>query len=211
MTANGGSTPPYSPSGGPFVPSPGPPLPTQPGFSSGGARSRGAGIAIPLATVAVVLAAAALIVSVVRGGHSSAPASPTAQPSTSPTAASDTSAADKELCQAIAPLIKESTSDKKAYTDLGQTGTPERDAGLPDFVSKTQDWANRAQEALDSHTEPPRYFTRTLQRYIDDMRLLSANLRPGPAADSDTAAWTDSLVALAGPFEVCGRLGVPLW
>lgn len=34
---------------------------------------------------------------------------------------------------------------------------------------------------------------------------------PGPATDGDTAAWNDSLVALSGPLEVCGDLGVPLW
>jgi hypothetical protein len=188
-------------------------VPPPTAFVSGGGRRRGAGIAIALGIVAVLVAVAALVVALTRGGESSAPASPMAQPSTSSTAgtAADTSAADKALCGAIAPLIKESTAEKNAYASLGPTGSAERDAGLPDFVNKTQDWARRAQQALDDHANPPRYFTRTLQRYIDDMRLLVANLRPGPAADSDTAAWTDSLVALAGPFEVCGKVGVPLW
>jgi hypothetical protein len=163
--------------------------------------------------VAVVLAVAALIVALVRGGESSAPATPTAQPTTSstPTTGGDTTATDKALCEAIAPLIKENSARKRAFTDLGPDGSPERDAGLQDFRDKTQDWARRAQNALDEHANPPRYFTRTLQRYIDDTRLIVANLRTGPSTESDTAAWNDSLVALAGPFEVCGKLGIPLW
>jgi hypothetical protein len=64
---------------------------------------------------------------------------------------------------------------------------------------------------LDEHSIPPRYVTRTLQRYIDDMRLYVASIRPGPATDADTATWTDSLAALGGPFEVCNALGVSLW
>jgi hypothetical protein len=171
------------------------------------------GVAIALGIVAIVLAVAALIVTLVRGGESSGPATPTAQPTASsvPTASGDTSAADKALCEAIGPLIKESSEQKNAFVALGRTGTPERDAGVQDFRDKTQDWAHRAQEVLDKDTAPPRYFTRTLQRYIDDMRLIAANLRTGPATDSDAAAWNDSLVALAGPFEVCGKLGIPLW
>jgi hypothetical protein len=159
-----------------------------------------------------VLSAAALIVALVRGGQSTAPSTPTAQsatPSTS-SAGADTTA-DKALCEAIAPLIKESTEQKNAFVALGHTGTPERDAGIPDFRSKTQEWVGQAQQVLDEHSIPPRYVTRTLQRYIDDMRLYVASIRPGPATDADTATWTDSLATLGGPFEVCNALGVSLW
>jgi hypothetical protein len=160
-----------------------------------------------------VLSAAALIVALVRGGASPTPGTPSAQsatPSTS-TAGTDTTAADKALCDAIAPLIKESTEQKNAFVALGHTGTPERDAGIPDFRSKTQEWVGQAQQVLDEHSIPPRYVTRTLQRYIDDMRLYVASIRPGPATDADTATWTDSLATLGGPFEVCNALGVSLW
>jgi hypothetical protein len=152
--------------------------------------------------LAVALAAVALVVSLTRGSGASAEPT-TVQP--------DLVQADRSLCQAIEPLIKESSSRKNAFVALGRTGTPERDAGIPEFVRETKDWIERSQGVLDSHAEPPRYLTRTLQRYIDDMRLYAASLRPGPAADADTAAWTDSLVALSGPFEVCGDLGVELW
>lgn len=189
-------------------------MPPPPSFGFGdGRRVRGWGLAIALGVVATVLAVAALIVALVRGGDSSSSATPTPQPTTSstPTAGRDTTAADKVLCEAIAPLMKESSERKTAFVALGRTGTPERDAGVQDFRDETQDWVRRAQNVLDEHAAPPRYFTRTLQRYIDDMRLIAANMRTGPATESDTAAWNDSLVALAGPFEVCGKLGIPLW
>jgi hypothetical protein len=208
VTANGGSTPPYSPSGGPFVPSPGPPLPPQPGFTSGSARSRGAGTAIALATVAVVLAAAALIVSVVRGGDSSAPASPTAQPSKSPTAASDTSAADKALCEAVGPLLRESIDSGKAFVNLGFSGTPQRDDAIPGYRAQVEDWVGRIQPVLDAHAEPPRYLTRSLQQFIDYTRAYAENIQPGPATDPDGAAWNNRVIAYGGPFEVCHKLGV---
>lgn len=214
MTADGGAPGPYPPPGGPFTPQPVPSVPDPSAFGSGGGRRpRGGGIAIALSSVAIMLAVAALVVAIVRGGESSGPATPTAQPtmSSTPTARGDTTDADKALCEAIAPLIKESSARKNVFVALGPTGTPERDAGVQDFRDKTQDWAHRAQEVLDKDAAPPRYFTRTLERYIDDMRLIAANLRAGPATESDTAAWNDSLVALAGPFEICGKLGIPLW
>ena len=122
MTANGGSTPPYSPSGGPFVPSPGPPLPPQPGFTSGGARPLGAGIAIALATVAVVLAAAALVVALVRVGDSSPPASPAAQPiDVADSRRLGHHRGGKALCEAIAPLMTESNDQAKHWVEPRET------------------------------------------------------------------------------------------
>ncbi|KUI36229.1 hypothetical protein [Mycobacterium sp. GA-2829] len=151
---------------------------------------------------AIILAAAALVVSLTKG-DAAAPGAAAVTP--------NLIEADRSLCEAIEPLIKESSAQKNAFVALGRTGTPERDAGIAEFASQTKDWVGRSQDVLDDHSEPPRYLTRTLQRYIDDMRLYAASLRPGPAADADTAAWTDSLVALSGPFEVCGDLGVELW
>jgi hypothetical protein len=213
VTADEGSTAPYSPPGGPFTPPPSPSVPPPPTFGSGGGRRpRGGGVAIALGIVAIVLAVAALIVALVRGGGPSTPATPTAQPTTSSTTApANTTAPDKALCEAIAPLIKESSARKNAFTDSGPDGSPERDAALQDFRDKTQDWVGRAQAALDEHADPPRFFTRTLQRYIDDMRMLASNLRPGPITPSNDAGWRDSVFALAGPYDVCGKLGIPLW
>jgi hypothetical protein len=184
-------------------------LPPQPGFTSGGARPRGAGIAVALATVAVVLAAAALIVAVVRGGQSPAPATPTAPPSTSPTpAASDTEVADKALCQAIAPLMAESNKQANDWVALGEQGSPARDGALPKYVSDTKDWVRRAEAVVDAHLGINPFLIRTLHRYIDDLSLYVTNVGPGPKQIYDAAAWNDSLVAYGGPKSICLDLGV---
>ena len=196
-TAQGGALRPGPPVGFPALPAPPPPR-------RGRAPLAGVGIVL-----AIALAAAALVVSLVSA-HRNSPAT-TAQPAAQPTNQSaSTTESDKALCQAISPLIKESNAEAKAYTSTAN-GTPERDAATPGFVNQTDDWVKRAQSVLDQYSTPSRYLTRTLQRYIDDMRLLASSLRPGPSTDADRAAWNDSLVALGGPYEVCGDLGVPLW
>jgi hypothetical protein len=162
----------------------------------------GAGVVLAL------IAVAALVLAIV--GLTRNPAAPTPAPSAS-AASTNTQDADRALCQAIAPLIKESTEEKNAFVALGHTGTPERDAGIPGFITSTRDWANRIQPLLDQHSEPARYLTRTLQRYIDDMRLYVSGIRPGQASDLDTETWDDSIIALQGPFEICRSVGVQLW
>jgi hypothetical protein len=203
--AAGGTTSDSTAQGGVLRPGPPPGFAVPPPPPRRG-RALLAGIGIMLA---IVLAAAALVVSLVSAHRNTPPA--TTQPSAQPTNQSASSTeSDKALCQAIAPLIKESNAQAKAYTSIAN-GTPERDAATPGFVNQTDDWVKRAQPFLDQFSAPPRYLTRTLQRYIDDMRLLASSLRPGPSTDADRAAWNDSLVALGGPYEVCGDLGVPLW
>jgi hypothetical protein len=151
------------------------------------------------------VAAAALIVTIVRGGQSS----PTAQaPTSTTTAPKDTTAADKELCQAIGPLLRESIDDGKAFVNLGFSGTPERDGGIPEYRAQVEDWVNRIQPILDAHADPPRYLTRSLQQFTDYTRSYAENIRPGPATDLDGAAWNNRVIAYGGPFEVCHKLGV---
>jgi hypothetical protein len=150
--------------------------------------------------LAILLAVAALVIALV-----SQPASAPAASQSSPQAAT---AADKALCQAIAPLMKENDDRSNAFLASGQPGTPQRDAALPKFVSDTQDWARRTQQVLDSHANPPRFTTRALQRYIDDMQLFVASVRPGPGTQYDEAAWTDSIVAYGGPLATCQQLGI---
>jgi hypothetical protein len=153
-------------------------------------------LAIMLAVTALVIALVSLL---------SSPAPPPAASSSSPQAAT---AADKALCQAIGPLMKENDDRSNAFLASGQPGTPERDAALPKFVSDTQDWARRTQQVLDAHSNPPRFTTRALQRYIDDMQLFVASVRPGPGTQYDEAAWTDSIVAYGGPLATCQQLGI---
>jgi hypothetical protein len=157
------------------------------------------------------LAAAALVVSLVSA-HRNAPATPKQSEATNQFATITES--DKALCQAIAPLVKESSERGKAFVNLGHTGTPERDAGIPAYVSDTTAWVNRAQAVLDQHSSPPSrsdILLRSLQRYVDDKYAYVASIRPGPGTDADNAAWNDSLVALSVPYDICDGLGVPLW
>lgn len=171
---------------------------------------RGAGFPLWLAVVAVLLSTAALIVAVL--GFTREPEQKVEPPATTSVAATDSNdRADRALCEAIAPLIKESSGNKNDFVKLGEPGSPERNAGIPNFVEITQDWVSRAQEVLDAHAEPPRYLTRTLQRYVDDMRLFVDGLRPGPEDDADRALWTDSIGALGGPLTTCLDQGVELW
>jgi hypothetical protein len=153
--------------------------------------------------LAVVLAVTALVIALVSLMSEPAPA-PVAN-SSNPQAAT---VADKSLCQAIGPLMKENDDRSNAFLASGQPGTPQRDAALPKFVSDTQDWARRTQQVLDGHANPPRFTTRALQRYIDDMQLFVASVRPGPGTQYDEAAWTDSIVAYGGPLAACQQLGV---
>jgi hypothetical protein len=129
----------------------------------------------------------------------------------SPTAASDTTAADKALCQAIAPLMAESADIGKKFVNLGHTATPERDAGIPQFQADVEDWARRIEPIVDDDPGPPRFLTRTLQRYIDDTRLYAASIRPGPETEYDREAWADRVVAYGGAFAECPKVGVQWW
>jgi hypothetical protein len=153
--------------------------------------------------LAVVLAVAALVVAVVSLVTEPAPAPAVGAPS--PQAVTD---ADKSLCQAIGPLMKENDDRSNAFLATGEAGSPQRDAALPKFVSDTQGWAHRTQQALDAHATPPRFTTRSLQRYIDDMQLFVASVRPGPGTQYDEAAWTDSIVSYGGVLATCQQLGI---
>ena len=157
--------------------------------------------------VAVLLAAAALIVAIVALTRE--PPTPAAAPPPAPTSQQgQTTDSDRKLCEAIAPLMKENDDRSNAFLGAGDPGSPEQDAALPKFVTDTQDWARRTQQALDANANPPRLLSRTLQRYIDDMQLFVASVRPGPGTKYDEAAWTDSIVAYGGPLATCQALGV---
>jgi hypothetical protein len=104
--------------------------------------------------------------------------------------------------------MKENDDRSNAFLATGEAGSPERDAVLPKFVSDTQGWAHRTQQALDARANPPRLVTRALQRYIDDMQLFAASVRPGPGTQYDEAAWTDSIVAYGGVLTTCQQVGI---
>ena len=186
--------------GGQFPPGPPPFSPV--GVPRQGRRRgvlTGAGVVL-----AILLAAAALVVAIVSIARH--PATGAASPASANPQAS--AAADRALCQAIGPLMKENDDRSNAFLAAGQPGSPERDTALPKFVSDTQDWARRTQQVLDAHARPARFMTRSLQRYIDDMQLFVASVRPGPGTQYDEAAWTDSIVAYGGPLSTCQALGI---
>jgi hypothetical protein len=161
----------------------------------------GTGIAL-----AVVLAAAALVVSLTKGSGASTDAMVNAGAQHANT--SDTSNVDRTLCEEIAPLVRESIDDGKRFVNQGQSGTPERDAAIPGYRADVVDWVSRIQPLLDSHAEPPRYLTRALQAFIDYTQLYAENIRPGPQNEVDAAAWNNRVVAYGGPFNRCQQLGV---
>lgn len=152
---------------------------------------------------AIVLAVAALVLSLISLFNE-----PTSAPAASAPNPPPVATADKALCQAIGPLMKENDDRSNAFLATGEAGSPERDAALPKFVTDTQDWARRSQQALDGHASPPRLATRALQRYIDDMQLFVASVRPGAGTQYDEAAWTDSIVAYGGVLSTCQQLGI---
>src|SRR4051812_28805762 len=97
--------------------------------------------------LAIVIAVAALVVAIVALTREPPPA---AAPATPPTPQQGpVTDADRKLCQALAPLMKENDDRSNAFLGMGQPGSPEQDAALPKFVTDTQDWARRTQQVLD--------------------------------------------------------------
>jgi hypothetical protein len=178
--------------------------PPRPPYVPGLPRERRVSAAAIGVGLTFVVAVAALVIALVALTSQPAPAPPSSAPSKPQVSSAD----DKALCQAIAPLMKENDDRANAFLGTGAPGSPERDAALPKFVSDTEDWARRTQAVLDAHANPPRFVTRALQRYIDDMQLFVASVRPGPGTQYDEAAWTDSIEAYGGPLATCQALGI---
>ena len=155
--------------------------------------------------VAIVLAAAALIVSLVRQPDDSVVATSSSAPAT---LTSDTSAADKALCEKVGPLLREALDNGRRFVALGDPGTPGRDAGITAYRDEVEGWARRIQDVMDADATPQRFLTRTLQSFVDFNRLYAGNIRPGPEKPTDAEAWDAGTIALGGPWETCHALGV---
>lgn len=172
-------------------------------------RSKGMAIAV---TAAILLAASALVVGIVdlnRSPASTGPAASTANTSAPTAAPTDTTAANRALCTAIAPLMTDSNRTAKAYSSLGPAGTPAWTSGVSTFVSETKDWLGRIQPTIDSHPDADPFFRRSLQRFIDDRRFLVLDLEaPGAYPPYDDTIWNDSLAAGSGPLNTCWDLGI---
>jgi hypothetical protein len=165
-------------------------------------------LAVSLAALAVILAAAALVVSLVRK-----PEAPAAQSTPTPTAPSMPAQqlfvddADRSLCQAIVPLMKELRDQNRAFGPL-VPGSPEQGAAIPGYRAFVEGWAPRIQAALNQHAEPPRYLTRTLQALIDDKLLYVELVQPGRVDNYDEPTWLQAGIDLGGPLGTCSKLGI---
>lgn len=135
-----------------------------------------------------------------------APHPSSTQPAT-PTSDS-TATEDRAVCTAIAPLMAEIDRFSNAYIDLGDSGTPARDAALPKYVSDTQTWVGKVQSIVDQHPAMDPRLLRTLQRYLDDQRLLTSDMVPGRMHPYQEDLWADSLGAYSGPLHRCDEVGV---
>jgi len=104
--------------------------------------------------------------------------------------------------------MTESDATTNAWVKSGHTGSPERDAATPKYVADTQNWVRRIQPIIDAHPDADPYLHRTLQRFVDDQRLLIADVAAGPWQPYDDAIYSDSSGAYSGPLSVCRGLGV---
>ncbi len=91
----------------------------------------------------------------------------------------------------------------------GEPDSPERLAAIPKFKAETLEWAMRIQTLLNEHADPPRYLTRTLQRYIDGMLLYSENMYPDRGPDAfDNAPTIRRSSLMEDPLATCYKVGV---
>lgn len=149
-----------------------------------------------------LLAAAALVVGIVDLTR--------APTSTTPAAASptDTTAANRALCTAIAPLMSESDRVAKTWTSLGPPGSPQASAGVQAFIGGTKDWLARVQPVIDSHPDADPFFRRSLQDFVDSNKFVVLDLEAGPWQPYDQTVWNSALGSYNGPLSVCWGLGV---
>jgi hypothetical protein len=181
-----------------------PPWPTQPA-----AKQPRRAFLVPIGVaLAVLLSAAALVVSL-RNGTGDTSSTPRTQTAKTEPQQLFNDDADKPLCEAVGPLMKESNDVTNAFIATGAPGSPERSAAIPKFKADTLDLANRIEKVINEHADPPRYLTRTLQSYVDGMLLYSENMYPDRGADPfDKATYDSSVVAYGGPLATCYKLGV---
>jgi hypothetical protein len=170
------------------------------------------GLFVPIGVgAAVLLAAAALVVSLAGGGGNSSATGET-QTATPEQIQVFVDGADRELCQAMGSLMNESNAAGNAFQKSGEQNTPERKAATPKYIGDTYDWARRAQDVVNQHADPPRFLSRTFQRYVDDVLLYAEALAP----DRDSSAYENqiyelSIQDLAGLIGRCSEVEAPWW
>lgn len=170
--------------------------------------SKRSAVAIWMTAVVAFAALAVGIVALVTQ-PSAAPVAtgPSGQRSSAP-AATDTTEADRALCTAIGPLLAEGDEINNAYGDLGDAGTPARDAATPKFIRDSLDWISRVQPIVDEHPGADQFLQRSIQRSVDDTHLIVLDLEPGPLPQYLRTLFSDSVGAYSGPVHICEQLGV---
>jgi hypothetical protein len=108
--------------------------------------------------------------------------------------------------------MKQTNSARTDFQNSGLQNSPERKAAIPAFVRQTYDWANRMQKLVNEHSDPPRFLTRNLQRYIDDVLLYAESLAP----DRDSSSYENQIyefgvMDLAGLIGRCAEVDAPWW
>jgi hypothetical protein len=162
--------------------------------------------------LAVVFSVAALIVSLMRGGGDASPGP--AEPNSANTEplvvfADD---ADRELCKSMGSTMNEQIDAMNTLQDSTQQNTPERKAAIPAFVNGTYEWARKAQDVLNQHSDPPRFLTTIYQRYIHDTLLFAEQLAPDRDASAyENQLYEQTLKDLAGLIGRCSEVDVRWW
>lgn len=210
-------SPPYPPGFGAPPPGGGPPpppgspgyAPQPPNFGPNAAPARKrAGWLAGGVVLAVLLGVAALVLSIINTVRGPEPSPP---PVANQAEAQElfVADADKALCEAIGPLMREESDRTNAFLDTGAADSQERLAAIAKYKSETAEWAARIQSVLNEHSAPPRYLTRTLQQYIDGMLLYSENLYMERGPDAfDNTTYDSAIVALGGPLGTCYKVGI---
>lgn len=170
-------------------------------------QNRRSGVLAAGVVVSVLLGIAALVLSIFNTVRSPEPAA-LAQPQAEQQQLF-VDDADKSLCEAIGPLMREASDRTNAFLRTGTPDSPERLGAIAKFKADTLDWADRIQPVLNQHAEPPRYLTRTLQRYIDGLLLYSENMYKDRGPDPfDNTTYDSAIVAYGGPLGTCYKVGV---
>jgi hypothetical protein len=161
------------------------------------------GIWVPIGVaMAGLLSAIALVVALIGGGRGSSPGpveTQTAKPEDAQLFVDD---ADREFCEAMGPLMRESSDLRNALQRSGAPNTAERKAAIPQFVKDSYDWGSKAQEVLNQNATPPRFLTRNFQKYIDDATMFAEGLSP----DRDSSIYESQLYQF-GVMDLSGLIG----
>ena len=168
-------------------------------------------LAVVLAVVAILLAGAALVVSLVRKPETPVTAQPTPRRrqrhQRQRLRAADICRRCRpvHLCQAIAPLdegIDEQTREFAALARFARTGSSD----TRDIEPSSKDGRERFRPILNKFMRATAILTRTLQRFIDDKLLYVRMVQPGHVDPVDEPTWKQASIDYGGPLGTCSKL-----